>query len=190
MKFEFPSTQQIPLRGRIERFGSVAALVLELSQAGAIGVIKIGRLELHLAGQWVTHGLHEGLDPEAAVVTLLQIERGNYAFFAQDPVRNMQLSASLVALSAMQQLDESRVLRPQAGLVVLPNLNAALEYIGGLGGLKQWTAQFLYKSGLLFERSQMRVLALGVTLEELGAWLTKPEAALLPLQQLPNHVAK
>jgi hypothetical protein len=171
------------LYGRIERFGSVAALVLELSQAGAIGVIKIGRLELHLAGQWITYGLHEGLELEAAVVALLQIERGNYAFFAQDPVRNTQLSASRAALSAMQELDESRVLRPQAGLVVVPNLKAALEYMRGLGGLRQWTAKFVQQSGLLFERSQLRVLALGATLEEFRT-LMRQEYALYQISEV------
>jgi hypothetical protein len=165
MNLDYPSTQQIPLRGRIERFGSVAALALELSQSGAVGILRVGRLELHISGQHMTHAVHDGLTLEEAAVVVLQIEHGNYAFFAQNPVRNVQFDVMRWALQAMQQLDETRRVRPRAGVVVLPSLKAALEYVRGLGGVKAWTAKS-QQTGLLLERSQMKVLALGATLEE------------------------
>jgi hypothetical protein len=172
MNLEYPTTQQIPLRGRIERFGSVAALVLEFAQSGAIGILKIGRLELHVCQQHITHAVHEGLDNQEATLAILQLERGNYAFFAQDPLRTVQFDASLWALRAMQQLDESRQHKPQTSLVVLPSLKAALELIGGLNGLKHWTAEFQKQKGLLLERRHLRVLAKGVTLDEFRSLLT------------------
>jgi hypothetical protein len=178
MNLEYPSTKQIPLRGRIERFDSVAALVLELALSGAVGLLKIGRLELHISSQHITHAAHEGLGVEQAALTVLQIEHGNYAFFAQDPMQTVQLDANAWALRAMQQLDETRRANPQSGLVVLPNLSAALEYVRGLGGMKRWTARFQQQTGLLFERSQMKVVALGVTLEEF--------TRLLPTLQNPS----
>ncbi|MEY4529547.1 MAG: hypothetical protein RLZZ156_268 [Deinococcota bacterium] len=170
MNFAYPSTEQIPIRGRLEQVGGAASLLERLSFSGAIGVLKIGQLELHLHGAVLTHAVHAGLQNQAAALAVLQIEHGQYHFYAQDPIRAWQLEVTTACLKAMQLLDETRVNQSKPSLVILPNIKLALEYIQGIGGLQGWKArltQLKNRTAVLLERGQWQVLAVGATWDDL-----------------------
>jgi hypothetical protein len=170
MTFNYPTTKQIPIRGRLEQFGGAASLLERLSFSGAIGVLKIGHLELHLHGSTITHAVHDGLEGEAATLAVLQIEHGRYRFFAQDPIRSWGFEISAMCLKAMQLLDETRISQTKPSVVVLPNIKLALEYIRGVGGINGWKARLTQtknRPAIILEREQWQVFAVGTTWEDL-----------------------
>ena len=170
MNFTYPTTQQLPIHGRLEQFGGAASLLEHLSFSGAIGVLKIGHLQLHLHGTVLTHAIHDGLEGEAAALAVLQIEHGQYDFYAQDPIRAWELEVSAVCLKAMHLLDEAQTEQTKPSLVILPNVKLALEYIQGAGGLQGWKARLTRiknRTAVLLERGQWQVLAVGATWDDL-----------------------
>jgi hypothetical protein len=174
MTLTYPTTQQIPIRGRLEQFGGAASLLERLSFSGAVGVLKIGQLQLHLHGSVLTHAVHAGLEAEAAALAILQIEHGQYNFYAQDPIYNWEIEISTICLKAMYLLDETRVVQTKPSLVILPNIKLALEYIQGVGGLQGWKArltQIKNRTAVILERGHWQVLAIGATWDDLQSAL-------------------
>jgi hypothetical protein len=174
MTFMYPTTEQIPIRGRLEQFGGAASLLEGLSFSGAVGVLKIGHLQLHLHGAVLTYAVHAGLEGEAAALAVLQIEHGRYHFYAQDPIYSWEIEISTICVKAMYALDETRVIQSKPSLVILPNIKLALEYIQGVGGLQGWKARLTRiknRTAVILEREQWQVLALGATWDDLQSAL-------------------
>jgi hypothetical protein len=170
MNFTYPTTEQIPLRGKLEKFCGVASLLEQLSFSGAVGVLKIGQLELHLSGNTITHAVHAGLSGQDAAIAILQRSSGKYSFHAEDPKRTLQLEVSATALLALKNLDEARMARVKISLVVLPNIQIALHYLRGIGGLDGWKARITSvknRTAIIIERGQWQILALGTTWDDL-----------------------
>ncbi len=170
MNFTYPTTDQIPLRGRLEKFGGAASLLEQLSFSGAVGVLRIGQLELHLSGNTITHAVHAGLHCQDAAIAILLRSSGKYSFHAEDPKRILQLKVSATALLALKTLDEARVARVKPSLIVLPSIQIALQYLRGVGGINGWKARLTTvknQTAVILERGQWQILALGTTWDDL-----------------------
>lgn len=184
MNINYPTLEQIPIRGRLERMGGAAGLLERLGFSGAVGVLKVGVLELHIHGSDLTHAVHDGLEGEAAALAILQIERGGYQFFAQDPIRTLSLEVSATTLKAMQLTDESQSKPSKPSLLVLPNIKAALEYIRGVGGLNGWKARLTSiknSTAVLLEKGGWQIVAMGATWDELQLALQSSQQGLNPM---------
>ncbi len=166
MILEPPNILDIPIFGRLESAGGAASLVEKLSDNGAIGILCIGQLELHIENHFITHANHPGLEQRQAALAILQVRRGNYQFFAQPIHRSMHESVHSLALIAMQHLDEATQSSQKMVKIVLPNLSIALEYLRGIGGFVGWHA-YPTEQGMLLQRDVLQIATLSGTLEEL-----------------------
>jgi hypothetical protein len=135
------------LRGNLEDIGGAVALVQLLARAGNDGCLRIGHdARLHLHGGRIVHAHWGTAHGEGVVRALMTLERGAFGFTPSAAVpaeAGLSLEPSALALELAVDPDRDLVAADAMGMIVLPNIAAALKLVTSLGGAAQFAARTL-----------------------------------------------
>jgi Domain of unknown function (DUF4388) len=133
------------MQGRLEEIGGGASLVQMIALTQPHGAIRFGGSAwLYLHNGRIVHAEHPKFEGERAAQEMLGYEKGSFMFDATITAKQhtLSLNPTSLALEMARIVDEKRA-EPavSSGLVVLPNLHAALEFVRGTGGAQHFRAQ-------------------------------------------------
>jgi hypothetical protein len=103
-----------------------------------------GSAWLYLHDGRIVHVEHPNFVGERAVQVMLGYDKGSFLFDARavPPLHSMLLNPTTLALETTRLTSEHRTLQTaSSGLVALPNLHAAQEFMRSVGGSSQFTAR-------------------------------------------------
>jgi PAS domain S-box-containing protein len=145
---------KVGLQGQLEEVGGAGTLLQMISmivQSGALHLEDTNgqHMRLYLHTGRITHIEHPTLKGLEAVMKTLALEQGRFRFMTGQiaPEQSMSLDPVTIALEVAKHHDETGNTanetiksEPDAGLVVLPNIRVALEFLNGIGGTEHFSA--------------------------------------------------
>ncbi len=155
------------MQGHLENLGGAVILLQMLSVAHSSGAIHFERADTHqysgtlylLDGRIVSVE-HPNLSGKAAVMDLLQLERGSFLLDTHATPKERRFDLDPTALSLELARDQDELLEQQrqvlqnkeantdqSNVLVLPHLDAATSFMRGVGGESYFTASFETQTG-------------------------------------------
>jgi PAS domain-containing protein len=145
---EHRKSVQTPMRGTIEDFEDATILLQTLSGVKRDGLLTLSQgpidYKFYFKTGRLVHMEHQAFSNEAALMQVSKLKEGLFTFdpAVQSAKETMNADVVSLILEAARQLDEvqrtrvdtqERANKDQQGLIVLPNVPIALNYIKGLG---------------------------------------------------------
>jgi PAS domain S-box-containing protein len=175
---------KVGLQGQLEEVGGASTLLQMISMIVQSGALHLEdaqgqhmRLFLHTGR--IVHIEHPTLTGNDAVMQTLALEQGRFRFMTGQLAAEHTLSLDPVtlALEVAKQRDETgndaseSKHEEQNGLVVLPNIHVALDFLGGVGGSEHFTASLeqdpRWNDHISLRGRGMRIVVLHGKLEDL-----------------------
>jgi PAS domain S-box-containing protein len=183
---EHRQSTQTPMRGTIEDFEDATILLQTLSVVKREGLLTLSQglseYKFYFQAGKLVHLEHQEFSDEAALLQVSKLKKGLFTFDPAVQPAKQTMNADVVSLiiEAARQLDEvkktridtqERANKDQQGLIVLPNVPIALNYIAGLG-VKELFAGNVEKNKdgsqkIILEAQHMKVVIEQGRLEEL-----------------------
>jgi PAS domain-containing protein len=133
------------IQGRLEDIGGAVSLVQMLALTQPNGGLRLGGSAwLYLHEGRIVHVEHPNHQGERAVQVMLGYDKGSFLFDARatPPLHSLLLNPTTLALETTRLANEHRAApHISSGLVALPNLHAAQEFMRSVGGSSQFTAR-------------------------------------------------
>jgi PAS domain S-box-containing protein len=179
---------KVGLQGQLEEVGGASTLLQMISMIVQSGALHLEdaqgqQMRLFLHTGRIVHIEHPNLTGNEAVMHTLALEHGRFRFMTGQLAAEHSLSLDPVTLalevakrrdetdgSSSEIGNESRH-EEQNGLVVLPNIHVALDFISGVGGSEHFTANLehdpRWNDHVTLRGRGMRIVVLHGRLEDL-----------------------
>jgi PAS domain S-box-containing protein len=175
---------KVGLQGQLEEVGGASTLLQMISMIVQSGALHLEdaqgqQMRLFLHTGRIVHIQHPNLTGNEAVMRTLALEQGRFRFMTGQLAAEHTLSLDPVtlALEVAKQRDETgNTVTPsdhdgQDGLVVLPNIHVALDFLSGVGGTEHFTASLeqdpRWNNHVTLRGRGMRIVVLHGKLEDL-----------------------
>jgi PAS domain S-box-containing protein len=175
---------KVGLQGQLEEVGGASTLLQMISMIVQSGALHLEdahgqQMRLFLHTGRIVHIEHPNLTGFDAVMNTLALEQGRFRFMTGQLAAEHTLSLDPVtlALEVAKQRDETgNTVTPteqdeQDGLVVLPNIHVALDFLSGVGGTEHFTASLeqdpRWNNHVTLRGRGMRIVVLHGKLEDL-----------------------
>jgi PAS domain S-box-containing protein len=177
---------KVGLQGQLEEVGGASTLLQMISMIVQSGALHLEdaqgqQMRLFLHTGRIVHIEHPTLNGNDAVMQTLALEHGRFRFMTGQLAAEHTLSLDPVtlALEVAKHRDETsndpnesnHDGQQQNGLVVLPNIHVALDFLGGVGGSEHFTASLEHDSRwndhITLRGRGMRIVVLHGKLEDL-----------------------
>ena len=176
------------LQGQLEEVGGAGTLLQMISMIVPSGALALERgVRIYLQAGRIVHAEHPTQSGAEAVMAALSLETGRFQFLAhlQPPKVTLDLDPVTLALEAARTTDEQSAAEDAApapnpettgnrGLIVLPDLRVALDFVAGVGGAAHFQAKLepntpWGQNQLVLHGRGLRIVVLSGALEELPA---------------------
>jgi hypothetical protein len=175
---------KVGLQGQLEEVGGASTLLQMISMIVQSGALHLEdahgqQMRLFLHTGRIVHIEHPNLTGNDAVMHTLALEQGRFRFMTGQLAAEHTLSLDPVtlALEVAKHRDETgntvalTEQDDQDGLVVLPNIHVALDFLSGVGGTEHFTASLeqdpRWNNHVTLRGRGMRIVVLHGKLEDL-----------------------
>ncbi len=173
---------KVGLQGQLEEVGGASTLLQMISMIVQSGALHLEdahgqQMRLFLHTGRIVHVEHPNLTGNEAVMHTLALEHGRFRFMTGQLAAEHSLSLDPVtlALEVAKRHDENEGSNTsneeQNGLVVLPNIHVALDFVSGVGGSEHFTANLehdaRWNDHVTLRGRGMRIVVLHGKLEDL-----------------------
>jgi PAS domain S-box-containing protein len=175
---------KVGLQGQLEEVGGASTLLQMISMIVQSGALHLEdahgqQMRLFLHTGRIVHIEHPNLTGNEAVMHTLALEQGRFRFMTGQLAveHTLSLDPVTLALEVAKQRDETgNTATPteqdeQDGLVVLPNIHVALDFLSGVGGTEHFTASLeqdpRWNNHVTLRGRGMRIVVLHGKLEDL-----------------------
>jgi PAS domain S-box-containing protein len=177
---------KVGLQGQLEEVGGASTLLQMISMIVQSGALHLEdaqgqQMRLFLHSGRIVHIEHPALTGNEAVMRTLSLEHGRFRFMTGQLAAKHTLSLDPVtlALEVAKRHDETDSggsntnsgNDEQNGLIVLPNIHVALDFLSGVGGSEHFTANLehdpRWNDHLTLRGRGMRIVVLHGKLEDL-----------------------
>jgi PAS domain S-box-containing protein len=173
---------KVGLQGQLEEVGGASTLLQMISMIVQSGALHLEdshgqQMRLFLHTGRIVHVEHPNLTGNEAVMHTLALEHGRFRFMTGQLAAEHTLSLDPVtlALEVAKRHDETEGSNTsneeQNGLVVLPNIHVALDFVSGVGGSEHFTANLEHNARwndhVTLRGRGMRIVVLHGRLEDL-----------------------
>ena len=173
---------KVGLQGQLEEVGGASTLLQMISMIVQSGALHLEdahgqQMRLFLHTGRIVHVEHPNLTGNEAVMHTLALEHGRFRFMTGQLAAEHSLSLDPVtlALEVAKRHDENEGSNTsneeQNGLVVLPNIHVALDFVSGIGGSEHFTANLehdaRWNDHVTLRGRGMRIVVLHGKLEDL-----------------------
>jgi PAS domain S-box-containing protein len=175
---------KVGLQGQLEEVGGASTLLQMISMIVQSGALHLEdahgqQMRLFLHTGRIVHIEHPNLTGNEAVMNTLALEQGRFRFMTGQLAAEHTLSLDpvTIALEVAKHRDETgntvtlTEQDDQDGLVVLPNIHVALDFLSGVGGTEHFTASLeqdpRWNNHVTLRGRGMRIVVLHGTLEDL-----------------------
>jgi PAS domain S-box-containing protein len=175
---------KVGLQGQLEEVGGASTLLQMISMIVQSGALHLEdahgqQMRLFLHTGRIVHIEHPNLTGNEAVMHTLALEQGRFRFMTGQLAAEHTLSLDPVtlALEVAKHRDETgntvtlTEQDDQDGLVVLPNIHVALDFLSGVGGTEHFTASLeqdpRWNNHVTLRGRGMRIVVLHGKLEDL-----------------------
>jgi PAS domain S-box-containing protein len=175
---------KVGLQGQLEEVGGASTLLQMISMIVQSGALHLEdaqgqQMRLFLHTGRIVHVEHPNLTGNEAVMHTLALEHGRFRFMTGQLAAEHSLSLDPItlALEVAKRHDETEGTNTEThheehnGLVVLPNIHVALDFVSGVGGSEHFTANLehdpRWKDHVTLRGRGMRIVVLHGKLEDL-----------------------
>ena len=175
---------KVGLQGQLEEVGGASTLLQMISMIVQSGALHLEdahgqQMRLFLHTGRIVHVEHPNLTGDEAVMHTLALEHGRFRFMTGQLAAEHTLSLDPVtlALEVAKRHDENEGPNTDSrneehnGLVVLPNIHVALDFVSGVGGSEHFTANLehdaRWNDHVTLRGRGMRIVVLHGRLEDL-----------------------
>jgi PAS domain S-box-containing protein len=181
---------KVGLQGQLEEVGGASTLLQMISMIVQSGALHLEdahgqQMRLFLHTGRIVHIEHPTLTGNDAVMQTLALEQGRFRFMTGQLAAEHTLSLDpvTIALEVAKHRDETgntvtlTEQDDQDGLVVLPNIHVALDFLSGVGGTEHFTASLeqdpRWNNHVTLRGRGMRIVVLHGTLEDLPSTMAR-----------------
>jgi PAS domain S-box-containing protein len=181
---------KVGLQGQLEEVGGASTLLQMISMIVQSGALHLEdahgqQMRLFLHTGRIVHIEHPNLTGNEAVMHTLALEQGRFRFMTGQLAAQHTLSLDPVtlALEVAKHRDETgntvtlTEQDDQDGLVVLPNIHVALDFLSGVGGTEHFTASLeqdpRWNDHISLRGRGMRIVVLHGKLEDLPSGMAR-----------------
>jgi PAS domain S-box-containing protein len=181
---------KVGLQGQLEEVGGASTLLQMISMIVQSGALHLEdahgqQMRLFLHTGRIVHIEHPNLTGFDAVMNTLALEQGRFRFMTGQLAAEHTLSLDpvTIALEVAKHRDETgntvtlTEQDDQDGLVVLPNIHVALDFLSGVGGTEHFTASLeqdpRWNNHVTLRGRGMRIVVLHGKLEDLPSGMAR-----------------